>query len=141
MNVSRLLVVSCSKNKKRLNDVPAIELYDGPFFKVLRKFDFSRIDILILSAKYGLIDQHEIISFYDEKMNKVRAYQLRDKVSTTLHHVLSTRNYREVFFELGKDYLNAININPSDYPRTNIIFDNGTIGVRLHHFKSYLEQD
>ena len=32
-----LLILSCSKTKKNIDRAPAIELYDGMYYKVLRK--------------------------------------------------------------------------------------------------------
>jgi hypothetical protein len=32
-----LLILSCSKTKKNINGAPAIELYDGMYYRVLRK--------------------------------------------------------------------------------------------------------
>ena len=54
--------------------MPAIERYDGVFFKVLRKaLREGRcqppVAILIISAKYGLITSKTLIPNYDKKMN------------------------------------------------------------------------
>jgi hypothetical protein len=47
---ANLLVLPCSKQKKKLNNVPAIELYDGPFYRIVKKHNLSNIIILIVSA-------------------------------------------------------------------------------------------
>ena len=58
----RLLILSCSQRKHTsLDPLPAIERYDGPLFKVLRRFlresshQARDLDVFILSAAYGLI--------------------------------------------------------------------------------------
>ena len=34
--MTALIIISCSKTKKRLDNVPAIELYDGQAYRVIR---------------------------------------------------------------------------------------------------------
>jgi len=136
----KLLVISCSKIKKRIHNSPAIEVYDGPYYRILRRNNLSNIDILIISAKYGIIDSNQMISYYNRRMNKGQALKLRTQVSEMLNKKLSSVIYEEVFFELGRNYLDAVDLNPSIYPETKFIFDRGTIGIRLHNFKSWLEQ-
>jgi len=136
----KLLVISCSKTKKRIYNSPAIEVYDGPYYRVLRKSNNQNVDILIISAKYGAIDSNQTISYYDLKMNKERAFELKDGVIEVLNKRLSSVVYDEVFFELGGAYLDTIDLNPSLYPKTKFIFDKGTIGIRLHNLKSWLMQ-
>ncbi len=56
----RLLILSCSRRKRLDKDLlPAVERYDGPAFRVLRRFlremPFEAPDVPILSAEYGLI--------------------------------------------------------------------------------------
>jgi len=65
MRAKYLLIIPCSKRKTappRVK-VSAINLYDGPFYRIIRKaFRESgkpdNLDIMILSAKYGLIDYY-----------------------------------------------------------------------------------
>ena len=53
--MSSLLIMSCSKTKKHLENVPAIELYDGQAYRVMRKRSPENLEILIISAQYGII--------------------------------------------------------------------------------------
>ena len=74
-----LLIVACSQRKR--SDpylLPAIERYDGGNFRVLRKamregYWPQNMDVLILSAKYGLINASTFIADYDQRMNRERA--------------------------------------------------------------------
>ena len=61
----KLLIIGCSKRKRQLQEAPAIEVYDGPYYRMLRKAKLEAVDISILSAKYGLIDYKTKISPYD----------------------------------------------------------------------------
>ncbi len=60
-----LLILSCSKKKvKNPTLLPAIERYDGPSYKVLRKIMCcsnynNSLDIAIISAKYGMLRPNE----------------------------------------------------------------------------------
>ncbi len=137
----KLLVISCSNDKSRLYNTEAIYVYNGPYYRILRKANLSNKDILIISAKYGAIDSNVRISFYNKKMTKKRATELKDKVSLAIEESMHSGNYDEVFFELGKNYIDTVSIRPSDYPEVRLIFDHGTIGVRLHNLKTWLEQD
>ncbi|MCP4539438.1 MAG: hypothetical protein GY832_20060 [Chloroflexi bacterium] len=49
------LILSCSQ-KKRLEPGPAYLVYDGPYYRILRKHGPPwPVDVYVLSAKYGLI--------------------------------------------------------------------------------------
>lgn len=79
--MSRLLILACSQRKKPgQRKLPAIERYDGPAFRVVRKYlresDGDPIRILILSAKYGLIAANEKIGNYDCRLNQTAALRM-----------------------------------------------------------------
>jgi hypothetical protein len=74
----RLLILACSQRKRPDAELlPALERYDGPAFRVLRRFLRSRApdppDVLILSAEHGLIPRDLPIAAYDRKMTPARA--------------------------------------------------------------------
>ena len=85
-----LLIIACSQRK--LSDpglVPAIARYDGGQFRVLRKahrdgYLSNYLDVLILSAKYGLIKACTPIANYEQRMNRKRASELKAQVSSQL---------------------------------------------------------
>jgi hypothetical protein len=68
----RLLILSCSQ-RKRPDAIllPALERYDGPMFRVLRKFlrenpsKELHPDVYILSAQFGLISADQLIPIPD----------------------------------------------------------------------------
>ena len=57
-----LLILGCSDKKiENFSQTPALEVYDGPNYRVLRKFLRENgwppgLMIKIISAKYGIID-------------------------------------------------------------------------------------
>ena len=134
----RLLVLSCSQRKRDLNNSPAIDVYDGPFFRSLRKNMQNDLDVMILSAKYGLIDSDTLITKYDQKMTRARANSLRVETTQKLRAKLDSRIYVDIFFELGKIYLEAIGINSEDYQNIELKFDKGPRYERAHNLKEWL---
>src|SRR6267142_4199457 len=72
----QLVVLSCSATKvETQGSLPAISLYDGPLFRVLRSYlrDFrwpERLSIAVLSAKYGIIGGLFNIETYDQRMTR-----------------------------------------------------------------------
>ena len=139
-NKRYLLIISCSKRKKtNLLKAPAIELYDGPFYKILRKCAPSNLDVLIISAKYGLISANEIIELYDLKMTPKRAVELAPYVRSRLESWLSKWHYEKIFIMLGKVYMSALNDSWRLLENYDIEVGRGQIGERLHTLKKWLK--
>jgi cytoplasmic iron level regulating protein YaaA (DUF328/UPF0246 family) len=100
------------KNNEELK-LPAIKGYDGKIFltlrKALREGLGHNVDVLIISAKYGLLRATDEISYYEERMTKQKAHELKDRVLSKLKLLVTNGgNYRKIFVMLGKDYLEAI---------------------------------
>ena len=139
MSEKYLLIVSCSKRKKNLNgEVEAAQLYDGPVYRMLRNRKPENVDVLILSAKYGLIGSSSLISYYDQLMTPERARGLVKEVAEKLSGVFSKNNYKEVFINLGKTYLLALDDSMSVLANENICWGKGPIGKRLSQLKNWL---
>ena len=134
-----LLIIPCSKIKKDLFNVSALELYDGPFYRIIRKDLQKNIDILILSAKYGLIDSTELISPYDQKMIKTRAEELSHEVMEKLESAFRHNHYDEIFITLGKIYMIALEESENILDKHNVYWGSGQIGERLHELKTWLQ--
>lgn len=114
-----LLLISCSKTKNRQlrnNEevkLPAIKGYDGKIFLTLRKAFREglghNVDVLIISAKYGLLEATDEISYYEERMTKQKAAELRDRVLSKLKLIVTNGgDYKKIFVMLGKAYFEAI---------------------------------
>ena len=143
MGKKYLLILSCSKTKKNIDRAPAIELYDGMYYRVLRKNfnlkDNNNLDILILSGKYGLINSNDIIDYYDEVMTPKRAKELQNQVITKLKQELKNNNYDEIFITMGKTYELALGDEGKEIlKKQGAIIGNGMIGERLSQLKNWL---
>lgn len=65
----KTLYLACSKSKLSVPQAKAVELYNGTLFKLgVRLAHKYHMPIVILSAKYGFIQEFEVIKNYDEKM-------------------------------------------------------------------------
>lgn len=110
---SKLLLLSCSQ-RKRLDKglLPAIDRYDGPAYRVLRKYlrqdSIIPVDVRILSAKYGLISASYFLPYYDFRMTKKQSERLHYQTILELEAALNSQNYADLLICLGKNYIEAI---------------------------------
>ncbi|MCX9089772.1 MAG: hypothetical protein OIN90_19675 [Candidatus Methanoperedens sp.] len=137
-NNKYLLILPCSKQKKKLYGACALELYDGPSYRIVRKNQPKNLDILILSAKYGLINSDNLISHYDQIMTPNRAEELANEIMVKLERTFRNEDYDEVFINLGKKYMLALDESKNILDEHNVNWANGQIGERLHQLKIWL---
>jgi hypothetical protein len=139
--MSSLLIMSCSKTKKRLENVSAIDLYDGQAYRVIKKSLPDNIEILIISAKYGPIRSTEIISYYDQVMTVARAAELRSNVENAIRNVIRNHIPEKIFISLGFPYNLAVSEELMGFLDENFYLQvaHGPIGKRLHQLKVWLE--
>ena len=126
----RLLILSCTQ-KKRDTKGPSIEVYDGPSFRVVRKYLElnDRLDIRIISAKYGLINKGYEIRYYDERINEEKAKKFRRRYLREVQILFSCYNDVMVF---GNDlYRSVLGKHDAEHPV-------GRIGEQLSQLKNWL---
>lgn len=126
----KLLIMSCSKAKKE-GVGKSIDIYDGPAFRVVRKYlkQSDSIEVRIISAKYGLIHQYEEIENYDEKISKDKAAQFRQRYQRELRTLFSS--FDEVLFHGGPTYKLVLG-------NKEIECTSGRIGEQLKQLKNWL---
>lgn len=126
----RLLILSCSKRKK-IGSGPSIEIYDGNAFRSLRQYLKLNdgLDVRIISAKHGLINQAFEIESYDEKLTLEKAKLYRKKYAREISTLLSC--YRDVMICGGKEYRVVTGLNKCHYTE-------GKNGEQLHQLKEWL---
>jgi hypothetical protein len=141
----RLLIVGCSERKNAFSaEVPAIDLYDGPFFRTLRKARAEgvldrRTEVFVLSAKYGLISSRAKIETYDQRMTAITAIEQRPRNERLLRLVAAERGYNEVMLALGSDYVSALgDVGNVFGPHAVVHWANGRIGEKLSEVKRWL---
>lgn len=140
-----LLLIACSQRKRLdLELLPALERYDGNAYRVIRKLQREDrwpflVDVVILSAEFGLIDADKPIPYYERRMDQARATELCPTVLTALQERLNGhQRYASVYIDLGQDYLPAIDGIESLCHGTSIVYAQGRIGQRLSSLKRWL---
>jgi len=98
----------------------------------------KNLDILILSAKYGLINSDNLISHYDQIMTPKRAEELANEIMVKLERTFRNEDYDEVFINLGKNYMLALDESKNILDENNVNWAKGQIGERLHQLKDLL---
>ena len=139
----RLLVLACSARKRHdAGNLPAVDRYDGPAFRVLRKFLADAADppdVLVLSAGYGLIPSAREVPDYDRRLTPGDADALRPGVLLALGEALAGMPCAEVALCLGRDYLRAVAGYADIVPaRTTVTLLTGTQGSRLRNLRAWL---
>jgi hypothetical protein len=135
-------VLPCSARKRQFPRFPiaAAERYDGPLYRVLRKaLREGRVhpstDVVIVSAKHGLLDPDTPIRFYDQRLSGARVQSLASEVRADLTRRLRSGRYRRICINLGRDYAAMLEGLPA---LRNARWASGSIGVRAALLKSWL---
>lgn len=144
--MDRLLILSCSERKAPAKGLlAAIDRYDGPAFRVLRKYlregSPGGPTVLILSAKYGLIACEQQIPWYDRRLTDAAADRLRPQVLETARDVLRSHRWQAVAVCAGKEYRSVLK-GLADLIPAGARFDllAGGLGKRLAALRNWLRQ-
>jgi hypothetical protein len=138
----RLFVLGCSQAKRSTaGSIPAIARYDGPLFRVLRSFlrDHlwpQRLAVAVLSAEHGLIGALSGIANYDHRLTAERARQIRPEVTRGLSRLLAEHSTAALF--MGRDYLEAIDLEFLEGCARKVTFIDGGIGRKLRRLREHL---
>lgn len=141
VSMKRLLIMACSE-RKRLDSspLPAIDRYDGPAFRVLRRYRRLRQDnglaIYILSAEFGLIAAKEFIPAYDRRMTSKRADELGASVASAVQRAINRHEPSKIFICAGKTYLRTLTASSEDSRCLTVA--TGGQGEKLASLKAWL---
>lgn len=142
----RLVVLGCSATKRRVRGkMPALDLYDGPMYRVVRSFlrqyhwpgDLS---VAVLSAEHGLMGSMTPIAYYDRRMTPERAGQLAGNVKETLE--AWQPQHGSVELVLGQDYMGAIKPCADNLwkGKRAVTVAKGPIGLKLEYLSRTLRK-
>jgi len=144
MHSKKLLIISCSQRKRNLQSlIPAMDLYDGPMYRMIRNFKpiyYNGVDLMIVSAKYGLMQHNHRIRTYDKRLKEDHIPRLREQTKIRLERKLSSAVYDEILLSMGKDYLQLFNGIEEMAPQCKISVAKGRIGEKLHETKVWLKR-
>ncbi len=144
--MDRLLILACSQCKDPAADLlPAIERYNGPAFRVLRKYLREGLPgaptVWVLSAKFGLIEADRGIPAYDCRMSRARAREMQAQVQPALRPLLTSRRWREVGLCAGRLYRIALEgLQPLLPDGSRFVLIDGGQGTRLTHLRAWLRR-
>ena len=147
--MTNLLIIGCSERKiGSPGEIPAIDRYDGPTYRCLRKFrdDYgfpNNLRILILSAKYNLIFPETHIADYDQKMTLAHAKDIAVDVQCDLIRCLEFYDIAyggtdQVFINLGKTYMQTL--DGFNWGTISTMEASGGIGQKTQQMKAWLER-
>lgn len=115
----KVAIMACS-GKKQPGELPAIDKYDGPMWQTLRArladlpaasaaFKTGELRIMVLSARFGIIDATTVIGDYDQRMDERRAAELLRDKSCDLQMLPGMINQAsDVLFAGGELYRNTM---------------------------------
>jgi hypothetical protein len=137
-------VLACSSRKvSSAGLLPAIERYDGVAYRVVKRLQRlgqypKDVDLLIISAKYGIIQYDHPIPTYDLRMTPEQALEQAEENHNILSRFLHGRSISEVFISAGKEYL--LGLEPFDAWRgeVRVRTNKGKIGLQLKALKDWL---
>ena len=95
----RIALISCSKRKNSC-PCPASELYSASLlFSLLYKYAKANADrVYIISAKYGLVAEDEVLEPYDETLNAKPAAERRAWAQRVLNQLSQVCDVRKTEF-------------------------------------------
>lgn len=140
--MTRLLIIACSARKRPdAGLLPAIDRYEGPWYRTLRKFRRAypgrMPDVWILSGEFGLIPGWTPIPDYNRMMTPQRALALRDQIGAALQRAINP-DTDDVLICAGKVYVDAILAHHRNLPAQSIRVAPGGIGTKMGHLKRWL---
>ena len=141
-----LLIISCSGAKdKTPRELPALLRYKGPFYPTLHKAIRENrlpenLDILIVSAKYGLLRSDEPIPDYDQKMTPERADELRTPIQEKLKSFLDGKDYDQLFNGLWMVYNQTLEGFDLERHFKTVIPVQSNRGKRMQQLKEWITE-
>lgn len=138
-----LLIIACSNRKNNFGfPRPAWQVYDGVMYRTLKKVQSSgefpkNLDIIIISAKFGVLLPSTPMPHYDLKMTTERAVELQPRVSSTLKQILKKNIYTQIIISMGNSYLQALQSTKWP-PYAKVGYIPGKIGQKLHLTKEWI---
>ena len=141
-----LLLISCSERKVLAPELlPALDRYDGPAYRTLRKFrsdggeELKNLSIRIISAKHGLIHSHKPIRLYNQLMTPRRAEELRPHIQAELRSLINdSKAYDQVFINLGRTYMRTL--EGFHWGSVTTLEASGGIGLKTQQMKAWLKR-
>lgn len=117
----KILVISSCTSKKLNHNAPAAKMYTGQqhtllmegIAQVRTRYGQSSLDVAIISAEYGLLNENDVIAPYNVTFQKMKTAEILERSHRLqLHERVAAliARYDVVFFLLGKKYVQALQL-------------------------------
>ena len=117
----KVLVITSCTSRKRDCEAPAAEMYTGAQHTLLMEglkqvwkvYGKQPIDLAIISAKYGLLSEHDVIVPYNvtfQGLKKKEILARSDRLQLHERTKALIERYDLIFFLLGKEYIQALRL-------------------------------
>lgn len=140
--MTRALFLSCSRAKiPQAGLMPAVERYDGPAFRTLRRWRQRAGDlrVWVLSAEHGLISGDAKIADYDRYITRDRIPELREDTEAKLKSIAESHSFSSALICMTDAYTPAF---PDHFPGgVKTEKAGGKIGGKISHLKAWLGGD
>ncbi len=140
-----LLLIACSRRKAAgVRRGPAWDVYDGALYRVLKKLfrehpsTASVAEILIVSAKYGVVWADEPITTYDVRLTPALARRRGDFWAERLRQAVARQRFSAIHVNLGRDYLKVLPDLVSMFRGAPLEWTSGGIGSRCAQTRRWL---
>jgi len=154
MTPRRLIIISSSFGRKRdpKDPIPAIERFDGVYFRVARKYlregRLKNTDIIVVSPEYGLLASEDKIPYsapkfgtswrYESSLSDDSVLKLRQSNLIRLKQLVGRRTYAEVYVNVGKAFMPFI-LGFEKITKAPIVWSSGRgLGPKAKHMKNWI---
>ena len=151
--MKRLIIVSASLRRleEPSNPIPALDRFDGVYFRIIKKYKregkLQDTDCVIVSKKFGIIDQNERVPYYKPdhidkfgylNMNESQIKKLREENLARLKEIFAKSKYSEIFVNVGKHFMELIK-GFEKLTSAKIIYASGRgLGPKAQHMKKWI---
>lgn len=140
--MERLLILSCSQRKNPYPlPMPAIQRYDGPFFRAVRRQRCSipSVEAYILSARFGLLHGSDEIPWYDHRLTRSEQQELSAAIGSRLKTLADPARFTEAFVCAGRDYTEVLGPHLEDLrAAVPVTLAAGGLGEKLTRLAGWL---
>ena len=139
----RLVIVSASQRRAPdPNPMPAIDRFDGVYFRILRKYlresRLKGVDVLVVSDRYGILQANDLVPFHHPS-DKIKATEnARASNLTKLKDMLKKASYAEIYVVCGEDFQGFIR-GFEEYANTTVTYCQGRgLGPKARSLRDWI---
>ena len=135
--------------KEPVSPIPAVERYDGVFFRQFRKYrregKLRHTDLVIISPKKGILLANTLVPYeepYAGKMGDLKSANpdtdLRRRENLRQLNKILQRNYSEIYVNCGQQFLQLIEGFQELTSAKITLAEGGGLGPKAAHMKEWI---